>query len=68
MDEKQSIQEQLLFEQAKKWLIENGEFKIRPYKQKDLFQGVFKDKNGTIKETGEDVKRLTIQIYNDVKY
>ncbi len=66
METHKRIQEQLQYEIAKKWLNENGKFEIFPFKEKALFKAVFTDKKGITEQNGEDLIRLTIQIYNEV--
>lgn len=62
----ESIHEQSQYEIAKKWLNENGKFEVFPFKEKALFEAVFTEENGITEENGEDLIRLTIQIYNAV--
>lgn len=66
MIEKKRKQEQEQYEIAKKWLEDNGEFKIITYKKTEKFKVIFSNKQSKTEQTGEDLLRLTIQIYNDV--
>jgi hypothetical protein len=67
MNEEQRKHEDSDYKSADNWLRLHGKFEVFPFKEKALFKVVFTDKNGTTEETGEDLVKLTIQIYNAVK-
>ena len=67
MNIQESIQEQSQHEIAKKWLNENGKFEVFPFKGESNFKIVFKNNETKTELIGEDVVRLTLQLYNEVR-
>lgn len=67
MTEKQRVQEQTFFEEAKKWLKENGDFKVSYMEDSQQYKGSFSNEKENIELVGDDSLLITIQIYNEVK-
>jgi len=61
------INENDQYEYAKKWLNENGEFKVFPIKDESNFKVAFKNNETKIVLIGEDLVQLTLQLYNEVR-
>lgn len=60
------LQEQQLYSNAKQWLEENGVFEVFPFKESSKFKAVFTKESNVTELIGEDLIRITIQIYNEV--
>jgi len=67
MIEKQRKEEQVLFEEAKKWLKENGNFKMSYLEEAQQYKVAFSNEEENIELVGDDSLILTIQIYNETK-
>jgi len=66
MNEEQRKQEDLEYENVDKWLRLNGNFEVFPFKNQPLFKIVFTKDGSSTELIGEDLVRLTIQMFNDV--
>lgn len=67
MNEEQRKQEDLEYKNADKWLRLNGNFEVFPFKNQPLFKIVFTKGDTSTEMTGEDLVRLTLQMYNEIK-
>jgi hypothetical protein len=66
MTEKQRIQEQTFFEEAEKWLKENGDYKVYYLEDSQQYKVTFSNEKENIELVGDDSLLLSIQIYNEV--
>jgi len=65
----QTFMEQLLYDEAKKWLNENGDFKntFTFIKDRSVIRLQFTKNEVLTTLEGDDLKTMTIQLYNEVK-
>lgn len=64
--DKQSINEQHLYEEANKWLTENGDFKNTFIEDRSVFKIEFTTKEEVTVLEGQDLKKLTIQLHFEI--
>jgi len=67
MTEEQRKQEDLEYKNADKWLRLNGILEVFPFKNQPLFKIVFTKDSKSIELMGEDLVKLTLQMFNEVK-
>lgn len=67
MTEEQRKQEDLEYKNADKWLRLNGNFEVFPLKNQPLFKIVFTKDSKSIELMDEDLVKLTLQMFNEVK-
>jgi hypothetical protein len=67
MEEINRINENEQYDIAKQWLDNNGEFNVFPIKNETNFKIVFTKNETKTELIGEDLVRLTLQLYNEVK-
>ena len=67
MIEKQRKEEQVLLEEAKKWLKENGEYKVCYLEDSQQYKVAFSNEKENIELVGDDSLLLKIKIYNEIK-
>jgi hypothetical protein len=67
MNEEQRKQEDSDYKNADNWLRLNGKFEVFPFKKQLLFKIVFTKDRTSTELIGEDLVRLTLQMFNEVK-
>lgn len=67
MKEINRINENEQYDYATQWLNDNGEFKVFPIKGETNFKIVFKKNETKTELIGEDLVRLTLQLYNELR-
>lgn len=67
MNETERKQEQIDFENANNWLKANGKLEIFPFKDLAKFKIIFTKNESSTELIGEDLVRLTLQLYNEVR-
>lgn len=67
MNERERMQEQIRFDIANNWLEENGTLRVFPFKNLPKCKIEFTRNEILTTVIGEDMVRLTIQLYYEVK-